>query len=78
MIFYGATLLAISVLISVLWAAAARNRSLLRPEVTEEDIRAVVLAASPNVGLYVGLTLLAIVAPTSPRSATCSSPSSRC
>ena len=62
-IFYGATLLAISVLIAVLWAAAAGDRSLLRPEVTEEDIGAIALAASPNIGLYVGLTLLAIVAP---------------
>ena len=62
-IFYGATLLVISLLISALWAVAARDRTLLRPEVTEEDVRAIVIAASPNIGLYVGLTVLAIFAP---------------
>jgi uncharacterized membrane protein len=62
-IFYGATLLVISLLISALWAVAARDRSLLRPEVTEEDVRAIVIATSPNIGLYVGLTVLAIFAP---------------
>ena len=39
-IFYGATLLVISLLISALWGAIARDRDLLRPEVSEQEINA--------------------------------------
>ena len=62
-IFYGATLLVISVLLGALWASAARDRRLLRPEVSEEDINAILRATTPNIGFYIGVTALAIVAP---------------
>jgi len=62
-IFYGVSLLTIQVLFSVLWGTVARNRELLRPEVTEQEIEAIVLAAAPNIGLFVGITALAVVAP---------------
>jgi uncharacterized membrane protein len=62
-VFYGLTLLAISSLVGAVWAAAARNRSLLRPGLRDEEVVAVLRATTPNVGFYVGATLLAIVAP---------------
>jgi uncharacterized membrane protein len=62
-IFYGLCLLVISVLFAALWGTVARNRDLLRPDVTEEEVNAILLRASPNIGFYVGVTALAIVAP---------------
>jgi uncharacterized membrane protein len=62
-IFYGTTLLVISLLVAAIWGAIARNRSLLEPDVTDDEINAILLAAAPSIGLYVGLTVLAIVAP---------------
>jgi uncharacterized membrane protein len=62
-IFYGATLLVISILIGALWGTAARDRHLLRPEVTEQEINTILLAATPSIGFYVVFTTLAIVAP---------------
>jgi uncharacterized membrane protein len=62
-IFYGASLLAITLLFSALWGAVARDRELLRPEVTDDEVKAILLAASPNIGFYAGVIVLAIVAP---------------
>jgi uncharacterized membrane protein len=62
-LFYGASLLAISVLLGALWATAASDRSLLRPEVGEEEVAAIIRATSPNVGFYLGVIALAIVLP---------------
>ena len=62
-IFYGLTLLAISVLFSVLWGAAARDRRLLRPEVTEEEVRAILAAATPRIGFYAAAIAVAVAAP---------------
>ena len=62
-IFYGLALLAISAIFSALWATVASDRRLLRPEVTEEEVRAVLVASSPNLGLIVGVTVLAVLAP---------------
>jgi uncharacterized membrane protein len=62
-IFYGATLLVISLLISALWGTIARNRDLLRPEVSEQEINKLLVAATPNLGFYVGVIVLAFVAP---------------
>ena len=50
--------------------SVARDRDLLRPEVSEQDINAILLAATPNLGFYLGVIVLAIVAPRWPRSAT--------
>jgi uncharacterized membrane protein len=62
-IFYGACLLAIAVLFSALWAAVARDRRLLKPEVTDEEVNSILIASSPNIGFYAGAVALAIVAP---------------
>jgi uncharacterized membrane protein len=62
-IFYGLNLLAISTLFGALWGAVARDRQLLKPEVSDEEVRAILVSASPNIGFYVGATVLAIIAP---------------
>jgi uncharacterized membrane protein len=62
-IFYGACLLAIALLFSALWAAVVRDRQLLKPEVSDEEVNAILLASSPSIGLYGGAIALAIVAP---------------
>jgi uncharacterized membrane protein len=62
-IFYGLSLLAISVLFGALWGTIASDRQLLRPEVTDEEVNAILIRATPGTGLYVGVTALAIVAP---------------
>jgi uncharacterized membrane protein len=62
-IFYGASLLAIALLFSALWGAVARDRELLRPEVTDDEVNAILLATSPGIGFYAGAIALAVVAP---------------
>ncbi len=62
-IFYGGTLLVISVLLGVMWASILRDRRVLKPEVTEKEIDAITLAATPNIGFYVGVIVLAVFAP---------------
>ena len=62
-IFYGACLLAIALLFSALWGVVARDRQLLRPEVSEDEVNAILLASSPSIVLYGGAIALAIVAP---------------
>jgi uncharacterized membrane protein len=58
-IFYGTTLLAISIVTWALWQSVARNRDLLRPEVTDDEVRAVTRMAAPNIGGYALGILLA-------------------
>jgi uncharacterized membrane protein len=62
-IFYGLSLLVISLLYSALWTAVARDRKLLLPEVGDEEVRAIAIATSPTIGLYAAIIVLAIVAP---------------
>ena len=62
-IFYGLCLLAIALLFSALWGAVARDRELLRPEVRDEEVNAILRAASPSIGFYAAAIGLAIVAP---------------
>jgi hypothetical protein len=62
-VFYGLTLLTISVLMGALWAAAARDRDLLRPEVGQAEVDDVLRATTPSVGFFVLATAVAIVAP---------------
>ena len=45
---------------------------------SEKEINAIALATTPNIGFYVGVIVLAILAPRSLRSAISSSPSSPC
>jgi uncharacterized membrane protein len=62
-IFYGGSLLVISILGGALWASIARDRHLLKPEVSEKEINAILIATTPNYGFYVGVIVLAIFAP---------------
>jgi uncharacterized membrane protein len=62
-IFYGGTLLVISLLISALWRSAAGARELLKQDVSEREIDTLLRASGPNVGLYVSAIALAIVFP---------------
>jgi hypothetical protein len=59
----GGRLLLVSVVLAALWPTAVRDPKLLRPEVTEQEIRAITNRATPNIGLYVGATVLAIFHP---------------
>jgi uncharacterized membrane protein len=63
-IFYGTSLLVIAILVWALWRTVARNRALLRPEVSDEEVRAILRAVTPNLGFYVGATVLAVALPT--------------
>ncbi len=62
-IFYGVTLLVIQSLLGALWGSVALDRHLLRPEVDESEIKAITLAATPTIGFYVAVIVLAFVAP---------------
>jgi uncharacterized membrane protein len=62
-IFYGATLLVISLILSALWGSVALDRHVLKPEVSDDEVRAIALATSPNIGLYVAMIALALIAP---------------
>ena len=62
-VFYGLSILVISLLLSALWGSIARDRQLLKPEVSEEEIKAIAIATTPSVGFYVAVIVLAIFAP---------------
>ena len=62
-IFYGATLLAISITFSALWSVAVRDRELLKEGIAEQEVADVVRAASPSLGFYASFTVLAIFVP---------------
>ena len=62
-IFYGTSLLAIQILLSALWAIVARDRSLLQPGVSSGEVNAIMRAATPSLGFYVVVIVLAVLAP---------------
>jgi TMEM175 potassium channel family protein len=62
-IFYGASLLVIVVLFSALWRAVASDASLLKPDVSDEQVAAIARATTPKLGFYLAVILLAIIAP---------------
>ena len=62
-VFYGLTLLLISVLLRVLWGAVAGRPDLLDQNVSAQDIRANLRAASPNIGFYAAVIVLAVLVP---------------
>ncbi len=62
-IFYGATLLVISLLLGALWGSAVLDRSVLRPEVGEDEIKAIARATTPHIGFYAAMIALAFFAP---------------
>ena len=49
-IFYGTTLLAISVITWALWGTVARDRELLGPEVTKAEVGTILRLSAPNIG----------------------------
>ena len=61
--FYGLSLLVISVLMGALWATAARDRDLLKPDVSQEEIETVLRRTTPSIGFYALVILLALVLP---------------
>jgi TMEM175 potassium channel family protein len=62
-IFYGGSLLVISLLYSALWGAVASDRSLLKPEVSAKEVDAIARATTPNLAFYLAVILLAFIAP---------------
>jgi uncharacterized membrane protein len=61
--FYGLTLLGISLLFAVLWEVAIRDRRLVDPDVTDDDVNAVTRAVAPSIGFYGGAIALGFFAP---------------
>jgi len=49
-IFYGLTLFVISVIVGALRATVARDRELLQPEVTEDEVNVLLLRTTPGLG----------------------------
>jgi uncharacterized membrane protein len=62
-VFYGTVLLLISIISYALWSSIASDRSLLKPEVSQREVDAITRGLTPNIGLYVGVIVLAIFAP---------------
>jgi TMEM175 potassium channel family protein len=62
-IFYGASLLVISLLYSALWRAVASDRGLLKPEVSKQEVEKIARATTPNLGFYLAVILFAFIAP---------------
>ena len=62
-LFYGLTLFATSILLSLLWGSVAYDRHLLMPEVDDQEITAMLLATTPTLGFYLAIVAVAIVAP---------------
>jgi len=62
-VFYGLVLLAIASLFGALWGAVAADPELLQPDVSDEEVRAILVATSPNLAFYAGVTVVALAAP---------------
>lgn len=62
-VFYGTTLLVVTLLLAAMWRAVAVRPELLRPDVSGRDVERILRATAPNLGFYVAVTLLAVVAP---------------
>ena len=62
-IFYGGSLLAVSLLLGLIWTVAAHDRRMLRPEVSQQEIKAITRATTPSIGLYGAMIAVAFVAP---------------
>ena len=62
-LFYGATLLAISAIVSAMGRYVAAREGLRVDGVTSSDVRTVVALAEPSLGFYVFLLVFAVFAP---------------
>jgi len=62
-VFYGATLLLISILLRVLWGAVVQHPDLLNSDVSEQDIKANRRVTTPNIGFYAAVIALSVLLP---------------
>jgi hypothetical protein len=62
-IFYGGALLLNSVMIAAITRAIAGRRELLRPEISDAEVEALVSRTNPDIGAFVSGTVLAIFLP---------------
>ena len=62
-IFYGAVLLVISVILRALWRYAAAHPDLLQPDVTDETVDLIVGLTTPNLAFYAVVVVLALIFP---------------
>ena len=62
-IFYGGTLLVISLLLSALWGSVTLDRHVLKPEVSDNEVKAIALVTAPSIGFYTAMIALAFFAP---------------
>ena len=62
-LFYGANLLAISVLVNAMWRYVVNHRALLKPDVTEDEAQAILRASTPGLVFYGAIIVLAVFAP---------------
>jgi uncharacterized membrane protein len=62
-LFYGATLLAISLIVSAMGRYVAARDALRREGVTASDVRTVVALAEPSLGFYASLVALSVFVP---------------
>jgi uncharacterized membrane protein len=62
-VFYGGSLLVISVLFWALWSAVARHPELLKPDVSDEEVRAIQRATTPNLAFYLLVIVVATFVP---------------
>jgi len=62
-VFYGLTLLVISILYRVLWDTIVRHPELLDPGVGTQEIKPIRRAATPNIGFYAAAIALALLFP---------------
>ena len=62
-IVYGASLFLIALIISGMWGAIALDRRLLKPDVSDAEIKVILRQSAPNLGFYISLTVLALFLP---------------
>ena len=62
-VFYGLTLLVISIVLRLLWQAIVREPDLLKPGVSVDEMIAINSAATPNIGFYAAVILVALLLP---------------
>jgi uncharacterized membrane protein len=62
-VFYGISLFVTTALISALWGAIVRDRELLKPETSDQEISAVTRGATPNTAFFLGALVLAVIVP---------------
>ena len=62
-VFYGTSLFITLALVSVLWGSIRRDRQLLKPELSDQEVVAVTRAATPSIPFFLACIVLAIIAP---------------